>query len=66
MKIDTGSPMRSTPIVCQKPSTSNAQTIAPIAASDHAEYADERRDERPRAQGPVLSHRHLLRVAGRR
>ena len=33
MKMETGSPISSTPIVCQKPSTSNAHTIAPIAAA---------------------------------
>ena len=32
MKTAAGNPMSSTPIVCQKPSTSKAQTIEPIAA----------------------------------
>ena len=56
MKIATGSPMSSTPIVCQKPSTSNAHTIAPIRGEDHPEHADERRDERPCTKRPVLRH----------
>ena len=33
MKTETGSPTNSTPMVCQNPSTSNAQTIDPIAAA---------------------------------
>ena len=33
MKTETGSPMSSTPSVCQKPSTSNAHTIAPMNAA---------------------------------
>ena len=56
MKIETGRPMSSTPSVCQKPSTSNAQTIAPIAGGDHSEDSDERGDERPRAKGSVVRH----------
>ena len=33
MKTEMGSPMQSTPSVCQKPSTSNAHTIAPMKAA---------------------------------
>ena len=56
MKMETGSPMSSTPIVCQKPSTSNAHTIDADDRGDHPEDPDERRDERPCAQRSVLRH----------
>ena len=56
MKMATGAPMKMTPIVCQKPSTSTAQTIDPEQREDDHEQARNLENECPGAEGGVTGH----------